>query len=145
RLPATATPGSPALKNLFFTNGLDKVGAVQTDGNYLRTLATRSSGVYPINYAIPRGIAYDGINNKLYWAERDRIVRSNLDGSNIETVVNTSSPRSIAIDPVHNKLYWRSEQNLGYTDYSIYSKDLTTGAVRLVIRNSNFCCGLAVD
>jgi hypothetical protein len=68
----------------------------------------------------PKQLQLDKENGKLYWCDREgmRVMRSNLDGSNIETLVDTShgDPRpgpdatrwcvGIAVDPERGQIYW---------------------------------------
>ena len=68
----------------------------------------------------PKQLQLDEKNRKLYWCDREgmRIMRANLDGSNIETLVDTSEGDSrpgkdirkwcvgIALDVERGKLYW---------------------------------------
>jgi len=68
----------------------------------------------------PKQLQLDKKNGKLYWCDREgmRVVRCNLDGSNIETLVDTSQGDSrpgpdatkwcvgIALDVDGGKLYW---------------------------------------
>jgi hypothetical protein len=68
----------------------------------------------------PKQLQIDKPNGKLYWCDREgmRVMRANLDGSNIETLVDSSNgdPRpgadpnkwcvGIAIDADAGKLYW---------------------------------------
>jgi DNA-binding beta-propeller fold protein YncE len=68
----------------------------------------------------PKQIQIDKPNGKLYWSDREgmRVMRANLDGSDIETLVDTSQGDSrpgadpdkwcvgIAIDAGAGKLYW---------------------------------------
>ena len=68
----------------------------------------------------PKQIQLDKVNGKLYWSDREgmRVMRSNLDGSNVETLVNTSQGDArpgkdarkwcvgIAIDLSGGKFYW---------------------------------------
>ncbi len=56
-----------------------------------------------------RGIAVDEPNGMLYWADggEDAVRRSDLDGFNIETVVDgVLNPQRIAVDPDGGKVYW---------------------------------------
>ncbi|MEM9351491.1 MAG: cadherin-like domain-containing protein [Planctomycetota bacterium] len=55
------------------------------------------------------GLEQQAVGDKLYWADftGERIVRSDLDGSNVEDVVTgISGPGGIAIDDVSGKVYW---------------------------------------
>lgn len=68
----------------------------------------------------PKQLQLEKQSGKLYWADREgmRVMRANLDGSNIETLVDTSQgdPRpgvdetkwcvGIAVDAENSKLYW---------------------------------------
>jgi len=68
----------------------------------------------------PKQLQIDKLNGKLYWSDREgmRVMRANLDGSNIETLVDTSEGDArpgadarkwcvgIAVDPVDGKFYW---------------------------------------
>ena len=68
----------------------------------------------------PKQLQLDRENGKLYWCDREgmRVMRANLDGSNIETLVDTShgDPRpgpdvtrwcvGIAVDPERGHIYW---------------------------------------
>jgi len=48
--------------------------------------------VPPSGTFTPKQIQLDKVNGKLYWSDREgmRVMRSNLDGSNVETLVDTS-------------------------------------------------------
>ena len=53
------------------------------------------------------GLALDPTNHKLYWGQSDRVLRSNLDGSNVETIVGGLNPvRRVVVDEIAGKLYW---------------------------------------
>ena len=68
----------------------------------------------------PKQLQLDRENGKLYWCDREgmRVMRANLDGSNIETLVDSShgDPRpgsdatrwcvGIAVDPERGHIYW---------------------------------------
>jgi hypothetical protein len=68
----------------------------------------------------PKQLQLDKLNGKLYWCDREgmRVMRANLDGSNIETLVDTShgDPRpgpdatrwcvGIAVDASRGQIYW---------------------------------------
>src|SRR5260221_9343544 len=67
----------------------------------------------------PKQIQLDKKNGKLYWCDREgmRVMRSNLDGSEIETLVEAGRGDAdrrdqtrwcvgIAIDPVRKQIYW---------------------------------------
>src|SRR5947207_1754098 len=68
----------------------------------------------------PKQLQIDKRNGKLYWSDREgmRVMRSNLDGSNIETLVDTSKGDArpgtdqtkmcvgITVDPDRVQIYW---------------------------------------
>ena len=57
---------------------------------------------------------------KLYWATGGKIQRGDLDGSNIEDVVNREAA-SIALDAMNGKIYWT------HADDGIYRANLSDG------------------
>src|SRR6201987_3825427 len=77
----------------------------------------------------PKQLQLDKTNGKLYWCDREgmRVMRCNLDGSRVETIVDTSQGDSrpgpdatkwcvgIAIDVVGGKFYWtqKGDDNAG--------------------------------
>src|SRR5712675_1349706 len=84
------------------------------DGKHITTI------IPPGGTFTPKQIQIDKVNGKLYWSDREgmRVMRANLDGSNIETLVDTSQgdPRpgpdatkwcvGIALDVEGGKFYW---------------------------------------
>jgi hypothetical protein len=67
----------------------------------------------------PKQLHLDGKNGKLYWSDREgmRVMRSDLDGSQIETLVETGRGDAdrrdmtrwcvgITVDPVRGQIYW---------------------------------------
>jgi len=84
------------------------------DGSQLTTI------VPPGGTFTPKQLQLDKLNRKLYWSDREgmRVMRANLDGSGIETLVDTSAgdPRpgsdarkwcvGIAVDSADGKFYW---------------------------------------
>jgi sugar lactone lactonase YvrE len=76
----------------------------------------------------PKQLRLEKKSGKLYWSDREgmRVMRANLDGSQIETLVQTGSGVSdrrdqrnwcvgIAVDPIRGKLYWtqKGAENAG--------------------------------
>lgn len=88
-----------------------------------------TSVVHPGGTFTPKQIQLDQMNERLYWCDREgmRVMRCNLDGSGIETLVDTSEgdPRpgpdatkwcvGIAVDAAGGKFYWtqKGEDNAG--------------------------------
>jgi DNA-binding beta-propeller fold protein YncE len=67
----------------------------------------------------PKQLHLDKANGKLYWSDREgmRVMRSNLDGSQIETLVQTGEGEDdcrdqtrwcvgITVDPIRKQIYW---------------------------------------
>jgi DNA-binding beta-propeller fold protein YncE len=109
-----------AAGHLYWTNMGDPTandGSIERadlDGNNIRHVVP-SGGTFT-----PKQLQLDKKNGKLYWSDREgmRIMRANLDGSNIETLVDTSQGDSrpgkdvkkwcvgIALDVEGGKVYW---------------------------------------
>jgi sugar lactone lactonase YvrE len=84
------------------------------DGGHMTTI------VPPGATFTPKQLTIDNVNDKLYWSDREgmRVMRANLDGSQVETLVDTSEgdarPGSdarkwcvgIAVDAAGGKIYW---------------------------------------
>jgi hypothetical protein len=84
--------------------------------------------VVPGGTFTPKQLHLDKANGKLYWSDREglRVMRANLDGSQIETLVQTGARESdrhdqtrwcvgIAVDPERRQIYWtqKGEDNAG--------------------------------
>ena len=84
------------------------------DGSHVVTIVP-SGGTFT-----PKQLQLDRANRKLYWSDREgmRVMRVNIDGSEIETLVDTSQGDErpgtdarkwcvgIAVDPADGKFYW---------------------------------------
>src|SRR5262249_57471401 len=71
----------------------------------------------------PKQLHFDKRNSKLYWSDREgmRVMRSNLDGSRIETLVDSSQGDerpgrdqtkwcvAITVDPDRAQIYWTQQ------------------------------------
>jgi PKD repeat protein len=103
-----------------------KVWSVNIDGTGLTEIA---SGMYE-----PYGIAVDEINNKVYWVDEadgddiGHIYRANLDGSNLEMILEMEGVqfRAIALDPENNKMYF---QEVYYENVHVANLDGTNESV----------------
>ncbi len=86
---------------------------VDLDGNH-RTTVVPSGGTYT-----PKQLHLDAVGRKLYWGDREgmRVMRCDLDGSNVETLIQTGHGDhdrrdetrwcvGVAVDHVHGHLYW---------------------------------------
>jgi DNA-binding beta-propeller fold protein YncE len=85
----------------------------------------------------PKQLQLDKMNGKLYWSDREgmRVMRCNLDGSNIETLVETGHGDAdrrdarnwcvgIALDVGGGKLYWTQKGNEKAGQGRIFRADL---------------------
>ena len=86
-----------------------------TTGNSIYSSKLDGSGVKEIltNLDSPRNLILDTKKNEFYWEERPfirtgNIKKSNIDGTNIQTVINTNSdsPQGFQIDFDELKIYW---------------------------------------
>jgi DNA-binding beta-propeller fold protein YncE len=81
--------------------------------------------VAPGGIFTPKQLQFDSKNRKLYWSDREgmRVMRANLDGSDIETLVDTSEGSArpgkdqrkwcvgIAVDTDRSRFYWTQKGN----------------------------------
>ena len=86
----------------------------------------------------PKQLQLDAKNRKLYWCDREgmRVMRANLDGSKIETLVDTSEGDSrpgedtrkqcvgIALDVARGKVYWTQKGPANAGDGRIFRANL---------------------
>ena len=83
------------------------------DGSYRTTIIPQGAT------HTPKQLHLDLAGRKIYWSDREgmRVMRSNLDGSNIETLIATGDPEAnrneqwrwcvgITVDPEAGKFYW---------------------------------------
>lgn len=136
----------------------DKIWRANLDGTQITELLnTRDIAAPPRNYksAGPYGIAIDVDGGKMYWTDgvMDKIFRANLDGTQVEELVNTrelvnppldpgkTAPASIAIDATGGKVYW--------TDWhtnKIQRANLDgSNAEDIITSGVNFSRGIALD
>jgi sugar lactone lactonase YvrE len=114
-------------KLYFVTGSFSGAGAVKVmnaDGSNERTLATGSDVIEP------DGIEVDIAGGKIYWTDMGpggaadksvaindgRIMRSDLDGRNVETLVPTgitTTPKQLALDVPGGKVYWSDRGDVG--------------------------------
>jgi sugar lactone lactonase YvrE len=114
-------------KLYFVTGSFSGSGAVKVmlaDGSNERTLATGSDVIEP------DGIEVDIAGGKIYWTDMGpggaadksvaindgRIMRSDLDGQNVETLVPTgitTTPKQLALDVPGGKVYWSDRGDVG--------------------------------
>jgi hypothetical protein len=108
----------------------------------------------------PDGIAVDLAAGYIYWtgmgvpADNDGFIkRSNLDGSNIVTLVpagGTYTPKQMRAEPVSGKLYWSDREGMRVMRSNIDGSNVealvTTGMTATDrMDNSRWCVGMALD
>ena len=99
-------------KMYWVDSGTERIQRSNLDGSGVEDLVTTGLGT-------PRGIALDVAGGKMYWTDSGRemyrtesgtekIQRSNLDGSGVETLVASGlhNPSGLALDVSRGKMYW---------------------------------------
>jgi hypothetical protein len=106
------------------------------------------------NTPFPIGLALDSLHDKLYWIGANPIAgdpgdvtfiqRSNLDGTQVETIMQTpytaSSPRDIKVDPAAGKIYWTDNSN-----NTIRCSNLDGTGMQTLLTTANSPAGIAID
>jgi DNA-binding beta-propeller fold protein YncE len=100
---------------------------------------TNVRNIVPIGATFtPKQLQFDAKNRKLYWSDREgmRVMRCDLDGSHVETLVDTSHGESrpgkdptkwcvgIAVDVNGSKFYWTQKGNDNAGEGCIFRADL---------------------
>jgi hypothetical protein len=88
---------------LYYTSQTNKISICNTDGTGVDTIRTGLSNSW--------GVQVDAENSKVYFADNKAIYKTNLDGTNFQTVYTFPTQLqfvSIAIDPRNDRLFWAS-------------------------------------
>jgi hypothetical protein len=139
---------------LFFLDlGGGRVMSVNPDGSDLKTIVSEGR-------KLPDGLAVDAAAGYIYWtnmgnpsANDGSIVRSDLDGGNITTIVpvgGTFTPKQLQLDSRSGKLYWSDREGMrvmrSNVDGSNIETLVETGHGEADRRDAkNWCVGIAVD
>jgi|CXWL01.1.fsa_nt_gi CSLREA domain-containing protein len=106
------TAGSAATLFWTATEAPHQLGVAQEDGSGVTVVGTEGASGYV-------GVDVDAVARKVYWTswegapESGWLRRSDLDGSNVETLVGgLATPHDVAVDPSGGKVYW-SERSAG--------------------------------
>jgi hypothetical protein len=110
---------------------------------------------------LPDGLAVDADAGHLYWtnmgtpkANDGSIVRCNLDGSEITTIVRsggTFTPKQLQLDKVERKLYWSDREGMRVMRANLDGSQIETlvdtsgGDARPGANPRKWCVGIAVD
>jgi sugar lactone lactonase YvrE len=90
-------------KIYFYVAGGDKIARANLDGS-------NQEDVLTLGGALPTSMAIDEPGRKLYWTFGLGIMRANLDGSSVETVVaGSTASRGLSVDSAGGKMYWTDE------------------------------------
>jgi DNA-binding beta-propeller fold protein YncE len=138
---------------LFYLDLTGQVIRAATDGSDSKVIVKQDGGG-------PDGIAIDASAGHVYWTNMGRvnaddgsIMRADLDGANVVTVVpegGTFTPKQIKIDEKHRKLYWSDREGMRVMRSNLDGSQIET----LVITGSGdvdrkdqarWCVGIAVD
>lgn len=124
----------------------DLIQRSRLDGSATETVVDLKAvfGGLNSNYE-PRGVAVDVRGGKVYWTDRaaGRVQRSNLNGSNVQTLVSglDNGLSGIAIDSVAGKIYWTT-----YVGQKIQRANLDgTGLQDLVVGSLSGVRDIALD
>ena len=92
--------------------------------------------------SFPYGMALDGENGRIYWTDINagQVNRIDLDGNNLDTLIEGLNVEAIKLDVPNNRMYW-CNPFLGIQSANLDGSDMDT----LVNRGSNFTFGLALD
>ena len=152
--PVSIALDESAGKMYWVDRNTDKIYRASLDGTKVKELVnTRGLSEPPSSSyksAAPYGIALDVAGSKMYWTDQvqEKIWRANLDGSNVEALVNTTdlasdgtNPSSIALDVAGGKMYWAN-----WDTNKIHRADLNGSNVEEVITSGvTFSRGITLD
>ena len=136
-------PGGAADKSVAINDG--RIMRADLDGQNVETLVP--TGIT----TTPKQLALDVDGGKVYWCDRGdvgdknvnpKVMRANLDGSSVETLVSTNlmSPVGIALDTAKGKLYFTDR----YAN-NIKRANLDGTDVEVVVKETEYPVDLAID
>lgn len=80
---------------------IKKIQSANLDGTNITNIISFNDNSNP-------SLTIDTREGKLYWTENTQIRRANLDGSNLEVVIDEVDCEGLAVDEIGKKLYWSS-------------------------------------
>ena len=111
-LPAAADPWAIAMdpvngKVYWSVWDVSLIKRANLDGTGIETFLIPDIGGFEFE-----SIAIDGVNGLIYLSNDDAIGRVNLDGSNVQVLLESTPwfPQRLAINPVEGKMYWTESQ-----------------------------------
>jgi sugar lactone lactonase YvrE len=138
---------------LFYLDLSGQVIRAQTDGSNSTSIVNQKGGG-------PDGVVVDTKAKHVYWtnmgkvsADDGSIMRSDLDGGNLTTIVaagGTFTPKQLKIDTQHGKLYWSDREGMrvmrANLDGSKIETLIVTGNGDVERKEqSRWCVGIALD
>lgn len=149
--PQTMTPAETK-STLYFLNNLGQVIRSADDGS-ARTVIVPSPG------SGPDGVAVDVKAGHVYWTNMGlpngndgTIMRSDLDGKNVTTIVKsggTYTPKQLKLDVATGKLYWSDREGMRVMRANLDGSNIETLVQTGTDVNrsdaSHWCVGIAVD
>jgi sugar lactone lactonase YvrE len=151
--PAGLAADKAGQATVYFLGG-SKVMSIAPDGTAQRTVVEQGPG------GLNDGIAFDPVGRHIYWTNMGRanaddgtVTRSDLDGSNVVTVVPAGgafTPKQLKIDPKGRKLYWSDREgmkimraNLDGSNIEVLVQTGSTDQQRK--EQARWCVGIALD
>jgi len=147
--------GNGAVARIIFLDlGAGRVLSANPDGSDLTTLLSEGR-------KLPDGLVVDVADGHLYWtnmgnpkADDGTIVRSDLDGGNLTTIIapgSTFTPKQLQIDKPNGKLYWCDREGMRVMRSNLDGSDIETlvdtsqGDSRPGVDPNKWCVGIAID
>ncbi|MCG8422072.1 MAG: DUF5050 domain-containing protein [Proteobacteria bacterium] len=116
----------PNTRTIFYDHSSGNIARADFDGSNPSDVVTNAATVF--------GIAIDASNRKLYWTEfaANRIMRADLDGSNVEVVIDSGfdSPSGLALDTANSTLYF-----ITYNSTALYRVNLDGSGLATIVPN----------
>jgi hypothetical protein len=104
----------PVNGHVYFTEAAaGKIRRINLDGSNPVDILTGLGG--------PSGLSLDLNNSKIYWTNltnsstNPTVQRSNLNGTNVQTLITGPNGAAIEVDPIGNKIYWSEGTNTNTT------------------------------
>jgi len=125
-------------------NGAPEISRANFDGTGQEVLLDSTSGI--VN---PWGIALDVAGGKMYWTNYgiDKIMRADLDGSNVEDVLTSglNGPMGIALDVAGGKMYFCNTGASMTGEGYIQRANLDGSGVETLLTGLDYCEFIALD
>jgi hypothetical protein len=127
---------APCAAEIYWCEGGWSAGTIYRSTLY----GSRKEQLFTSDTRAVAALALEAGEGKLYWTGRDKIQRSNLDGTNVEDlIVGDFFSEGLALDPDDGKMYW--------TDYhsNIQRANLDGTNIEILHSRPDHTYGLALD